>query len=502
EMCIRDSAEPVVRTPEPLPTGLKDIHLSLIRETGDSETSQLLRHLFGPDTDAAMSVVNEDESGLIEHVSSATLRESEADDSEEIQKIKDSLYTPAKVETTPAATPKAGRRGGFTFEPRFDWRRLAFGFSPVPTLASDVTTSKNGGEIKSEAERTKSFETDKATLKKTQKAETRFIRDGKTFGIIMKTVETIEGRSKTDDSTFRKVTEMMWKASVAACPDVNGISAGTGEGWVMTETEVKAAAGNAKMSRHVQVSSKTTGNVNDEAEMTDYDLTAEATDTVAGYDDATRRGLLSETVLKDRSTKVFYEIKGNQIEVKPSDADGERRPAKMGKITVKKLSGSPDADLQAADKVAGALVTGLWNHTNSMYSSARSFWRRYRCVSIDVKAPKTRLKKGETVTITAETTHRQDGAKVNARLEASALDGAVTPEIQKGTPRVTYRYTNGDEKTSHYTVESFSKRGIGIGGIEFMTETECSGGYTGRIEITKKKVETDTKVTAKGQHMS
>ncbi|MDM7921391.1 MAG: hypothetical protein QUS14_03745, partial [Pyrinomonadaceae bacterium] len=74
--------------------------------------------------------------------------------------------------------------------------------------------------------------------------------------------------------------------------------------------------------------------------------------------------------------------------------------------------------------------------------------------------------------------------------------------IQKGTPRVTYRFTNGDERKSHYTVESFSKRGIGIGGIEFLTETECSGGYTGTIEITKRKVETDTKVTAKGQHMS
>jgi hypothetical protein len=422
-------------------------------------------------------------------------------DQEEIEKIRNSLYDSQPAATVPAVKAPGGRKVSYTFEPTVDWRRLVFGFQPVPTFsASDIKTSKSGGEIKSEGESKKTFETDKADLSKTQKAETRLIKDGKTFGIIVKITETVDGRSKTDGSTFRKVTVMMWKASVAACPDVNGIAAGTGEAQLKTETSATGPAGTARMDRTVNIASKTTGSVDDEAEMTHYDLNAEAVETISGYDDAARRGLLSEPVLKDRTTKLFYELKDNRIET--TSKDGERTPAKVGTVTVKKISGTADDEVKAADKPAGVMIAGIWNHTNSVYKSARSFWRNYRCVSIDAKAPKTRLKKGETIAVTAESVHRQDGSKVNARLEAGALDAAVTPEVQTGTPRATYRYTNGDEKVSHYTVESFSKRGIGIGGIAFITETECSGGYTGKIEITKTRTETNTKVTAKGQHIS
>lgn len=451
-------------------------------------------------------MLSEEDSDLIVEAASAMFTEVETEDKAEIEKIKESIKNgvPQKIETVVPGKPAGrGRKVGFYFEPTVDWRRLVFAFQPVSTSPpGDIRVSKNGGEISSEGERKKTFETDKAVMTQTQKAETKFIKDGKTFGVEIRTSEVIDGRSKTDDNTFRKVTEIMWKSSVAACPDANGGENGTGGANIRSETAVTGKTGTAKMSRIVSITSKSLGNVDDEAKMGEYDLIADSTETISGYDDAARRGLLSDAMLKDGIVKLRYELIGNKLEINNSENGEGRTPAKIGKPVVKKVLGTSDEAVKSADKVAGALVAGIWNHTNDMYKAARSNWRNYRCVTIDARATKTRLKKGESVAITAETVHRQDGGKVNARLEAGALDAEITPEVELGKPRVTYRYTHGEASTSDFTVESFSKRGIGIGGLRFITETECSGGYTGTIEITKKKSETETKVTAKGQHIS
>lgn len=499
------AAEPITSSGT-LPGDLKGIHSALLKESRGSETSQLLRPIFGTETEAAIAVLDEDTADLIDEVNSAMLIEVETEDKAEIEKIRESIRngSPQKPETDLPKKPSVrGRKSGYFFEPTIDWRRLAFGFQPVSnSLGNDVKVSKKAGEISSEGERKKTFETDKAVMTRTQKAETKFIKDGKTFGVEMRTSEVIEGRSKIDDSTFRKVTEIMWKASVAACPAANGGENGVGGANMRSETAVTGKAGTANMSRTVSITSKSLGNVNDEAEMAEYDLIADSTETITGYDEATRRGLLSDVMLKDGIVKLRYELAGNKLEMNNSENGEGRTPAKMGKPVVKKVPGTSDEAVKSADKTAGALVAGIWNYTNDMYKAARSNWRHYRCVTIDARAPKTRLKKGESVTITAETVHRLDGSKVNARLEAGALDAEITPEVELGKPRVSYRYTNGNEMTSDFTVESISKRGIGIGGITFITETECAGGYTGTIEITKKRSETETKVTTKGQHTS
>jgi hypothetical protein len=118
---------------------------------------------------------------------------------------------------------------------------------------------------------------------------------------------------------------------------------------------------------------------------------------------------------------------GNKIEINKTAEGGPRIPAKMGKIVVKMVPGSNPKTLSAPTRQAGALVAGIWNHTNDMYKAARSNWRNYGCVEVVSKAPKMRLKKVERIIINAETVHKQDGSKVNARLEAGALDATVTP---------------------------------------------------------------------------
>ena len=61
-------------------------------------------------------------------------------------------------------------------------------------------------------------------------------------------------------------------------------------------------------------------------------------------------------------------------------------------------------------------------------------------------------------------------------------------------------FTHGDLEKSDFTVESFSKRGIG--GLEFMTARECAVGFSGKIEFTARVAEGWTKVTKKGKHIS
>ena len=68
---------------------------------------------------------------------------------------------------------------------------------------------------------------------------------------------------------------------------------------------------------------------------------------------------------------------------------------------------------------------------------------RNGCVECVARAPKSRLKKGERVLIEVETAHKQDASKVNARLEAGALDASVTPESQQGTPSAKESATRG-----------------------------------------------------------
>jgi hypothetical protein len=499
--------------------------------TRGAEFSGLMQSIFGADAAAAIKAIDEDAPTLFEAAgenlnekSSETLTEETERRKEKLKadlitranqnKIKSNVKSPAKPKK-PAANPRKTVSRTIA-PPQFDWRQLAFGFQPLPQQRfqpfpqsqqqngkPEIKTTLTDKEIKAEGEDKKIFDTDKASVKRTRKVESKFIKDGTVFGVEVKHTEIIDAVSKTDGKKFRKENIMFWRAEVAACPDASGITAGKGKGYVNMKYFITAADGTSTTTlRDVTVNTKTTGYVNDEAEMTHYDLTADALEIVRGYDLAVERGLMTDVNFKDGANRILYEITNNKIEIDNRADGGSLTPAKLGKIVVKVNTGSNPADNKRTDKGAGALVAGVWNYTNDMYKAARSFWRNYGCVAIESKAPKNRLKKGEQITIDAETVHKQDASKVNARLEAGALDASVSPDTQQGAPTAKFTYVHGDQKVSHFTVESFSKRGIGIGGLEFQTEGECAGGLTGKIEITKRKTENRTEVTAKGQHIS
>lgn len=486
-------------------------NLKSLLETGRGpELKGLLESLFGEDAAAAQGVLDEEAGALAEAVGGAAVEKGAEAQQEEVDELKEKLKAKpaARPRPVPAPTPRprpAGRRGAAQAGrlPQLDWRQLAFGFAPLRQEGKpEVKIKQTDKEISAEGESNKTFDTDKASLKRTQKAESKFIKDGEVFGVEIKHTEVIEGASKTDDRRFRKETTMLWRAEVAACPDAKGVTSGKGSGHVFAKTFIQGSSGSAAFSREVKADTKTTGYVDDDAEMTHYDLEAEAVETIAGYDEAAARKMMTDVIWKDGTYRLRYEMTGNKIEINKTAEGGPRIPAKMGKIVVKMVPGSNAEDVKRTDKAAGALVAGIWNHTNDMYKAARSNWRNYGCVECVPRAPKSRLRKGEHIVIEVETVHKKDASKVNARLEAGALDAAVTPETQQGTPSAKFAYTHGDIEKSDFTVESFSKRGIGIGGLEFLTAGECAGGFSGKVEVTMRKTEGWTKVTKKGEHIS
>jgi hypothetical protein len=129
---------------------------------------------------------------------------------------------------------------------------------------------------------------------------------------------------------------MMWGAEVAACPDVNGVTSGTGKARVGAKTVFTEEAGQTwTISTDFDLQAKLTGYVNHRAELTHYDLQLDAYTTSAGQEEAFRRNLIKEVKLKDGRYGLHYDIAGNTIEISDGTYGGERTPAKLGKVTAR-----------------------------------------------------------------------------------------------------------------------------------------------------------------------
>jgi hypothetical protein len=188
----------------------------------------------------------------------------------------------------------------------------------------EIKFTQTDKEIIATGEAKKSFETADVKGTRTQKAETRHINDGAKFGIEIKNTQIIEAVSKTDGKTFRTETVMMWGAEVAACPDVNGVTTGTGKAKVGTKTVFSEGGQTATITSDFDLQAKLIGFVSDEAELTHYDLQVDAFVTNSGQEDAFKRNLTKEIKLKDGRYGIRYDIKGNTVEVSDGKYGGER----------------------------------------------------------------------------------------------------------------------------------------------------------------------------------
>jgi hypothetical protein len=496
-------ADPIV--PAVVDSDEKRLFKDLLRESRGAAFPALIERIFGADADATVKRFDEDAESLLRAVTSSAGEKAAERLQKQIDERREKISARPIVEPKPAPTNKTpvkraapkSKRLGFNQPTTLDWRRFAFGFQPLPSRSAqedghEVKFKETDKELIAEGEARKNFETKEAKGTRTQKAESRYTKDGKTFGVEIKNTEIIEAVSKTDGKAFRTETVLSWGAEVAACPDAGGITSGTGKAKATVKTTLTENGQTVTLSTDLDLQAKLTGYVNDRAEFTNYDFQVDAYITNSGAEDAFRRNLTKEIKLRDGRHGIRYDIKGNTIEVRTGGYGSERAPAKFGKATGRKLTAMTDAEAKLADASLGAVVPAIWVQANNMYETAQKHWRDFGCVEVICKAPKTALRTGEQVIVSAETVHRQEGSKINAALEAEAGPGTVAPESQNGTPGAQFTFTKEGEESSFFTVRSISKRGIGEGRIEFLKEIEEpeeKGAWTGTIAVRRFRYE-------------
>ena len=477
---------------------------TLLRQGRGDELNALLEKLFGDEAAAAASVFDEGSLKLIEGVAEGAGEKARESLEEQIRGRRErpaakplvapDVKTDGAPKAKPLKRPAARTRKAASAAPlKLDWRQLAFGFRPLPQEEKpDIKVTETEKEIKASGEDKKSFETKEAKGTRTQKAETRYLKDGKTFGVEIKNTQVIEAVSKADGKSFRQELSLTWGAQVAACPDAAGLTTGTGMAKVISKTVYTEGGAPLTMTSEFDLQAKLTGYVNDDAVLTHYDLQLDAYTTSAGQEEALRQGVVKEIKLKDGRYGLHYDIRGNTIEVSDGTYGGKRTPAKLGKAEARKLTPMTDAETTLVGSAIGPMVPSIWNSANEMYKTAERHWKNYGCVEVVCRARKLTLKPGEEVEVSAETVHLSEGGKISARLKAEAYNAQITPETQRGEPGATFTLTQEGEESALLSVESVSKRGIGKGDVEFQMEKEEAseaGGWTGTITVERKQRE-------------
>lgn len=473
-------------------------------EAAPAELAVLLERVFGGDAVEAASVLGSGDTELLFHVADAAEKQVGETLEKEITARRERKSTgPATGPTRPSpvkaparrSTPRPGRRGFVGVPAPVEWQRLAFGFQPLSLQDEKpvVKMTETDKEIKAEGSDKKSFETKDAKGTRTQKAETRYIKDGKTFGVEIKNTQVIEAVSKPEGKSFRQEISMMWGAEVAACPDAEGVTAGKGSTKVMSKTTFVENGESVSIVNDFDIQAKFKGYVNDQAEFRHYDFEADAYLTASGAENAVRRNLIKEAKVKDGRYGIHFGITGNTIEVSDGTYGGKRTPAKLGKVSARELTPLPDVEGKNIADAIGKMIPTIWNSANEMYKSAEKHWRNYGCVEVRAAVAKTTLEPGDAVVISTETVHLQDSSKVNAELKAEAYEGEITPETQSGRPAATFTFRQTGESNGSLSVESTSKRGIGKGDVDFQLKKEkdegAAGIWTGTIKAERKQRE-------------
>lgn len=460
----------------------------LLLDARGAEFLPLLGYVLGESADEAKEAVEEGAGELFRAAASATTEKVEGRFEERLKSRRDRPGA-ARVSSGGAQLPP-GLRG-------LDWRALAFGFRPLAAEEPRIDVRQTGAQVTATGSDRKTVETENGTVTRSNKVETKAIDDGKVVGVEYKTTEVVEAKSRTENKGFRKETVVNWRVEVAACPDADGVVAGTATETVSSKNLISEPTGTTQVVRDVTVQMTLKGYVNDDAEMTHYDMEGEVVENVSGFKDASDRGLIKDAAQKDGTTRVLYDFKENKAGTNDSTDRGiVRTPPKVGKVSIKPGANTSLEEARRLDKTSGKLIGTVWDAANTHYQRARSNWRNYGCVEVACTAAKTVLKPGEEIEVTAEATQTNEKSPVSGLFKASGFE-SVTPEEQRGAKAsfvLTARGEDGDNPST-ISVESISKRGIGLGGLDFGREQkreepeETGCGWTGTITAERSRRE-------------
>ena len=379
-----------------------------------------------------------------------------------------------------------------------DGASLSYAPDGIQTVDVETDTS-----VMSSATQQKSIDTPEVTVTRNQTVNSEVGYDAKnTMSKNMGTEETVETTSKTDGRKVMKTSKMSFGASLEICPDFAGIVRGTGTAKFFSQTTIITGKQLAALTTDYTVDFRVTGYVNDEAEMTHFDLKGTAIEKTIGFDRALRLGMVTSTNgLTDGTRSMFVQFDGN---TPPRSVPNEYGGTKditpvLGKGISKPLPTNTGADnrrlADATVAASGAFIIDL----DLLMRSSISRWRHYECVSIKCTAPKTVVAPNESVDVTAVSISTLDQSRFNAKLNGTGTQ-TVTPGDQNGTPSAVYSLTAPEKEKATFVVKSVSRRGIGLEVLEIPVQEakkkppvklpapkakNCDQGWTGTVKAVR-----------------
>lgn len=325
-----------------------------------------------------------------------------------------------------------------------------------------------------------------ATVKHSQKLDTKIIFTDKTVGEEWRHYTLVEITAKTKPIKVVKEQTILFRVEVDYCPDVAGVVKGRVTTSAANKNTTTLGKEIGAVMTDVRVDGDLRGQVGDDAELRMFDLDAVASQTIFGYDRAVAHGVFEEVDGKrDGTKKVSIAVKENSFDGKETSGDGKilgYRPPEM-----------TEAEWRDMHATGEKLLGSVWHTIPAQLSMARTKWMNGHCVEVKCATNgKTMLSPGEQVEVVAETVHKHDKSGVPASLKASGED-SVTPGDQKGTPRARFTLTAPLQKArdsytsnANFSVESVSRRGIASEYLKFDLEPDdkiCDGAWRGQITV-------------------
>ncbi len=296
-----------------------------------------------------------------------------------------------------------------------------------------------------------------------------------------------ESVSKTSLRKASKVSNMEWSTTFQWCPDAEGLVRGKGRARIYNQTTINTGRQLAAGTTEYTLEFNIKGQVNDDAVMPTFDMEGVVAEKITGFERGVRLGLLNEKPgYTDGSASVVYNINGNT----PPGTE-----IVLGRVNAKLFGVADEVHAQRISKFANWGINSFVNDLDGLMKSAISRWTNGECVEVECTAPKTALKPNETVQVTAASVSHLDKGKFSAKLNGNGTE-SVTPEDQEGTPSAVYILTAPAKGQARIIVKSVSRRGIGLGMLEFdevkkpkppvktppVKTPPCDGGWTGTVK--------------------
>jgi hypothetical protein len=309
---------------------------------------------------------------------------------------------------------------------------------------------------------------------------------------LTKSEQKAETVSKTSPRKATKVTRMEWSTTMEWCPDAEGKVRGKAKARIFNQSTINTgtqlAAGTTEYSLEFHI----IGQVNDDAVMPDFDMEGVVSEKIVGFDRGVKLGLLDEKPgLKDGSATIIYNIDNSTIA--GSDIT-------LGPVRAKLVGFETEAHVQRVGDFAKWGINTFLIDLEMLMKTSISRWTNGECVDVECTAPRNILKPGESVEVTATSVSKHDFGRINAKLNGGGTE-SVTPEDQEGEPSAVYTLTAPAKGQARFIAKSVSRRGIGLGMLEFdeakkvkppvkptpAKTPDCDGGWTGTVKAVKTK---------------